>query len=208
MYAKLAGAPSDSVHFFEVLDDVAAGHACRFLVQHKLSGDLVRVFNQSGLACALNWTQLPSADGVTTATLLVQSPPPPPGSPPPPSSLPPPPPPSPLSLPPPPSPPPSPSLINVQVLAPEGPMCGRCVRRHKTGVRGRLPADVQMIKCQSGQCVVDAGGIAKQKCEAMCSCRCLAEWQTAWASDGTCKIITSSRADACYIFTLERLSRF
>ena len=84
MYAKLAGEPSDSVHFFEVID--AGERSCRFLVQHKLSGDLVRVFQKDGLGCALNWTQIPSAEGITTATLLVPSPPPPsPPSPPAPS---------------------------------------------------------------------------------------------------------------------------
>ena len=185
MYAKLAGEPSDSVHFFEVID--AGGRSCRFLVQHKLSGDLVRVFQKDGLGCALNWTQIPSAEGITTATLLVPSPPPasPPPSPPPPPPL-----------PPSPSPPPPPPTARYECQT------GQCVpidigggtREDCEAICVPLPpqplppsappppplapppSPPKTYKCQSGECVVAEGGIAKEKCDAICVERTVGSW--------------------------------
>eukprot|EP00326_Haptolina_ericina_P011207 CAMPEP_0181225936 /NCGR_PEP_ID=MMETSP1096-20121128/31977_1 /TAXON_ID=156174 ORGANISM="Chrysochromulina ericina, Strain CCMP281" /NCGR_SAMPLE_ID=MMETSP1096 /ASSEMBLY_ACC=CAM_ASM_000453 /LENGTH=286 /DNA_ID=CAMNT_0023319221 /DNA_START=130 /DNA_END=990 /DNA_ORIENTATION=- len=69
-YAKLAAAPSSSVAFFSVQDD-ATGRSCRFLAHHWVDGDLVRVYQQNGLSCTLDWTQLAQPDGITKATLKV-----------------------------------------------------------------------------------------------------------------------------------------
>lgn len=70
VYAKLAGPPAASAAFFQVLDD-ATDKSCRFLTQHFIDGDVVRVYAQSNLTCTLDWTQLPSPDGITKATLNV-----------------------------------------------------------------------------------------------------------------------------------------
>lgn len=75
VYAKLSAPPQGSVAFFKVADDVTQ-HSCAFLTHHWIDGDLLRVYELSGLQCTLNWTQLPVAGNITKGTLVVPTPPP------------------------------------------------------------------------------------------------------------------------------------
>lgn len=81
VYAKISGEPSDSVALFKATDD-ATGHSCQFLAHHWVDGDLVRVYNQSGVGCVVDWTQLPGVNNITQATLKFGSAPPLPPPPP------------------------------------------------------------------------------------------------------------------------------
>ena len=74
VYAKVAGTPQGSIAFFQVEND-RTSHACRFLTHHWVDGDLVRVYQQDGLNCTLDWKQIPdNVTGVTEATLDVAEP--------------------------------------------------------------------------------------------------------------------------------------
>ena len=56
--------------YFEVADH-QTGRLCRFLNHHWVDGDHIRVYNESGLTCLLDWVQLPGSDGATSGTLTV-----------------------------------------------------------------------------------------------------------------------------------------
>ena len=64
------GVPRSSVVYFEVADRTT-GRLCRFLHHHWIDGDRIRVYNETGLTCLLDWKQLQGPDGVTSATLKV-----------------------------------------------------------------------------------------------------------------------------------------
>merc|ERR1712060_729221 len=70
VYAKIVDQPSRSVALFQAL---AVDSECRFLIHHWTDGDLVRVYQQSGLNCTLDWVQLPQPSGITDATLHIDS---------------------------------------------------------------------------------------------------------------------------------------